>query len=101
MEMLLRRPVATSLRFAHTADMAAPTVKSPLRTSRPSRKKIRAAVAKVRAELDKQPRPRKAGKIRASDTASGRGEITFWFATPEYAKRRAAASRRGTARKSR
>jgi len=87
--------------FSHTANMATATVKSLHRTARLSRKKVRAAVAKVLAELEKQPRPRKGAKIRASDTASGRGEITFRFATPSNLKRKSAVSKRSTARKSR
>ena len=94
-------PFATPAIFRHTAAMAATTVKSLHRTGRLSRKKVRAVVAKVRAELDKQPAPRKIGKLRASDTASGSGAITFRFAKSRDAMPKAVASPIGTARKRR
>jgi len=81
--------------------MAAPTIKSLHRTGRLSRKKVRAVVARVLAEQEKQPRPRKRAKLRASDTASGRGEIAFRFETASNVKRKGAATTRNAARKSR
>ena len=100
-KLLKRRRFARSLIVRHTVDMATATVKRLQRTGRLSRKKVRAAVARVLAEQENQPRPRKGTRIRASDTASGRGEIAFRFATPPNSQGKGAVSKRSTARKSR